>query len=69
MAEGFLTTEQVARYLGVSLRTIYNWTSLGVIPCYRLNRNLVRFKLSEVEDWLSKYHQKGRSTRRLPVEE
>jgi len=67
MTKELLTAEQVASFLNVSIKTIRNWTSAEILPCFRMNRNLVRYRQSEIESWLAQYHQKGRATRKLPV--
>jgi len=42
-----LTTQQLAKELSVSERTIYNWRSMGVIPFIKLG-NVVRFDYRRV---------------------
>lgn len=66
--DGVVGVEEVARFLGVQPKTIRNWTSLGLLPSFRISRRCVRFSLDEVSTWLDGFHQKGRSARRLPVE-
>jgi len=63
-----LTVEEVARYLQVKPKTVYNWVSLGLIPCIRKGNGLVRFQLNKVDKWLAGFEQKGRKTRRIPVD-
>lgn len=46
-----LTIDEVAKYLRVSERTIYDWASKGSIPCGKLGTTW-RFKRSEVERWI-----------------
>ena len=46
-----LTIDEVARYLRVSERTIYDWASKGSIPCGKLGTTW-RFKRSDVERWI-----------------
>ena len=46
-----LTLEEVADYLRVSERTIYEWANKGEIPCGKLGTTW-RFKRSEVEKWV-----------------
>ncbi len=46
-----LTLEEVATYLRVSERTVYDWANKGEIPCGKLGTTW-RFKRSEVENWV-----------------
>lgn len=46
-----LTIEEVAQYLRVSERTVYDWAKKGTIPCGKLGTTW-RFKRSEVERWV-----------------
>ena len=46
-----LTLEEVAAYLRVSERTVYDWANKGDIPCGKLGTTW-RFKRAEVEKWV-----------------
>ena len=46
-----MTVQEVAEFLRVSERTIYDWATHGVIPCGKLGTTW-RFKRSEVEKWV-----------------
>ncbi len=46
-----LTIDEVAQYLRVSERTIYDWANKGSIPCGTLGTTW-RFKREEVEKWV-----------------
>ena len=46
-----LTLEEVADYLRVSERTVYDWANKGEIPCGKLGTTW-RFKRAEVEKWV-----------------
>ena len=46
-----LTIDEVAQYLRVSERTVYDWAHKGSIPCGKLGTTW-RFKRSEVEKWV-----------------
>ena len=46
-----MTVQEVAEYLRVSERTVYEWASQGTIPCGKLGTTW-RFKRSEVEKWV-----------------
>jgi len=47
----YLSPKDLAEYLGISLRTVYLWTSLRQVPFYRLGR-LTRFSKIEIEIWM-----------------
>jgi len=56
-----LTTEELAKYLGVPIGTIYRWRTMGTgPPAMRVGRHL-RFRKDEVDAWLE--------TRRIPPPE
>jgi PTS system nitrogen regulatory IIA component len=46
-----MTVQEVAEYLRVSERTIYDWASKNQIPCGKLGTTW-RFKRSEIEQWV-----------------
>ncbi|MDR0494076.1 MAG: PTS sugar transporter subunit IIA [Treponema sp.] len=50
--EPILTIEEVAKYLRVSERTIYDWAQKGEIPSGKIG-TAWRFKKSEVEQWVN----------------
>ena len=58
-----LTAVQVSGYLRLSVKTIYNMVSEGRLPCYRINKRIVRFVKEEIDQWLLLVHQKGRCQR------
>jgi excisionase family DNA binding protein len=50
--EPLMSPFDVAKYLGVPLRTVYRWRSRGNGPRgYRVGRH-VRYRCSDVERWL-----------------
>lgn len=51
MDNEILTIEEVAKYLRVSERTVYEWVQKGEIPCGKIGSNW-RFKKSELERWV-----------------
>ena len=59
--EKLLTIQQLSEYLQVSKSTLYEWTHTDFIPHYKLPKG-VRFRLSEINNWLSKRHIKGRTS-------
>jgi len=46
-----MTIEEVAEYLRVSERTVYDWAQKGEIPCGKLGTSW-RFKRAEIERWV-----------------
>lgn len=49
-----LTVKEVADFLRVSERTVYDWATSGTIPCGKLGTTW-RFKRSEVEKWVNEH--------------
>ena len=52
MEDTILTIEEVANYLRVSDRTVYDWAQRGEIPAGKIG-TVWRFKKSEVEKWVN----------------
>ena len=52
MEDDILTIEEVAKYLRVSDRTVYDWAQKGEIPAGKIG-TVWRFKKSEVEHWVN----------------
>ena len=52
-----MSLPQVARYLGMSERTIYGWAQTGKIPAFKLGAAW-RFRRSEIDAWLES-HRSG----------
>jgi PTS system nitrogen regulatory IIA component len=52
MAEDILTIEEVAKYLRVSDRTVYDWAQKGEIPAGKLG-TVWRFKKDSIERWVN----------------
>jgi excisionase family DNA binding protein len=62
--EKYLNAKELGEFLSMSSGTIYYLCHLDLIPYYKIGR-LVRFKESEIIEWLSKKKRKGR-TNRIP---
>lgn len=62
-----LTVDEVAAWLQVKPRTIYQWVHEGYIPVIKLGA-LVRFDQSSVSTWLKKREIPGRGQRRLELD-
>lgn len=52
MTEDILTIEEVAKYLRVSERTVYDWAQKGEIPSGKIG-TVWRFKKTEIERWVN----------------
>jgi len=57
--ERWVGVDDVAAHLGVVKDSIYRWVESKGLPAHRVGR-LLRFKLSEVDDWI----QQGKGTRK-----
>ncbi len=61
--ERLLKPQELADRLGLSISTVYKFSVEGRIPCIRIPGSLVRFRWTEVLEWLEKNHQEGRQYR------
>ncbi len=52
MEDDILTIEEVAKYLRVSERTVYDWAQKGEIPSGKIG-TVWRFKKNEIEKWVN----------------
>ncbi|MDR2375659.1 MAG: PTS sugar transporter subunit IIA [Treponema sp.] len=52
LSDDILTIEEVANYLRVSERTVYEWAQRGEIPAGKIG-NVWRFKKPEIERWVN----------------
>jgi PTS system nitrogen regulatory IIA component len=57
--DAILTIEEVAKYLRVSDRTVYDWAQKGEIPSGKIG-TVWRFKESEIEQWVNERLSSGR---------
>ena len=57
--DAILTIEEVAKYLRVSERTVYDWAQKGEIPSGKIG-TVWRFKKSEIEQWVNDRLSAGR---------
>jgi len=64
--EKLLTVQQLSELIQISRSTLYEWTHCGFIPHYKFP-NGVRFKETEIDDWLRKRQKKGRASFRIFV--
>jgi len=61
MDDDILTIEEVARYLRVSERTVYDWAQKGEIPSGKIG-TVWRFKKNEIERWVNERLSSNRSS-------
>ena len=66
MDDDILTIEEVARYLRVSERTVYDWAQKGEIPSGKIG-TVWRFKKTEIERWVNERLSSGRPSANSPV--
>jgi excisionase family DNA binding protein len=65
--ERLLTVEEVANWLQVKPRTIYQWVHEGYIPVIKLGA-LVRFNQGSVTEWIRKREISGRHKKSLDLD-
>jgi excisionase family DNA binding protein len=49
--------KQTAEYLRLKERAFWRLVNEAGLPCYRLNKRVVRFRLTEVQQWLNKHRE------------
>ena len=50
---GLLTAREVAELIGVSTETILRWTRAGKLPAIKLPGGAIRYRETELDEWLS----------------
>lgn len=58
-----MTVEDVAGYLRVAERTVYDWAQKGSIPCAKLG-SAWRFRRSDIDQWLAEKFNRKAPTRK-----
>lgn len=54
----WLSIAELADWLGIPVRTVYRWNHFGTgPPRYRIGGHNVRYRRSEVEEWLAQYRR------------
>jgi predicted DNA-binding transcriptional regulator AlpA len=48
----YLTTEEAAKILGMHPGTLKNWRSQGLGPKFCKPQGAVRYRLSDIDDWM-----------------
>lgn len=52
LPDRLLTAHEVAEWLGLSTETVLRRWRAGDLPGFRLSSNVLRFRQSEIEEWL-----------------
>ena len=52
LTKPLMSAREVAEYLGVGLRTVWRWNALGNLPAPMRHGRVVRWKRTEVEDFV-----------------
>ena len=65
--EKLLNVNEVSEILQVSPKTVYNWVCYGYIPYFKVNSTSggggpLRFRESDLEQWLSAKRHSGRAS-------
>lgn len=63
-----LTARQVADLLGVSTETVLRWTRRGDLPAIKLPGGAVRFRASELDEWIEERATLRRGSANQPDE-
>lgn len=66
--EAWVDAEQVAAHLGIQKHSIYRWIEEKGFPAHRAGR-LLRFKLSEVDEWMRSGGGKEKATENDPAKD
>jgi len=64
--ERLLTIEDVCDLLQVSKSLVYKWVHYQFIPHLKIGTK-VRFKQSQIENWLKRREHKGRNSLRITI--
>lgn len=51
-----MTPKQVAEYLQVHSKTVYDWIASGELPSIKLGPRSIRIKKSDIDDFLMERH-------------
>lgn len=62
-SDSLMTLNEVADYLQVAPRTLYQWAQQGVVPSFKIG-NVWRFKREDLEAWIE---ERKRDTPRAAV--
>lgn len=51
-----LTRDQVANKLEVSTRTIRRWEQSGRLPCVKMSKKIIRYRLCDIKKLMEEMH-------------
>lgn len=57
--EPYLDIRQIAAHFCIAVKTAYKWAEEGVLPYYKPNARVIRFKLTECEAAMQKRRVKS----------
>lgn len=60
--ERLMTIDEVAKLTSLSVGTLYHWIGEGRIPFVRFSSRCVRFRRSEILDWIEQKSHKEPKT-------
>ena len=52
MEARLLKIKEVSRYLGISIQTLYQWTSQRRIPFIKIGQGRIRFDIQAIDKWI-----------------
>ena len=50
--EALLTIREVSELTNLSVGTLYHWIGQGRVPVVRFSKRCVRFRKSDIEEWI-----------------
>lgn len=55
-SKDMLTSQEAAKYVGISLSQLYKYTCQNMIPYYKPRGKMVYFDKKELDDWMRQEH-------------
>ena len=62
-AAAFVRKKEVAEHLNISVRQVSYYQSKGILPFYKPSKNVVLFRLDEVNDAMEEFRRGGHALR------
>jgi len=59
MAEPLMTIKEVAKYLKMDEKYLYSLVARKAIPHYRVSSRTIRFRRSDIDEWMKKISLKN----------
>jgi len=69
MQREYLSKKELCEYLGISARTSEDWVKSRGLPHFRIGGKILRFKRSQVDEWLEQFQVKQTNKVDLMVDE